>query len=237
MVRTLRRFNSQGLKEFEICHANLKERRPDQMGALLENDDLTENVLDVEMGEIRPFRDRMAAAKRMDDLISGLYTDTYTMRSDAGLWTWLTWCWWDTLVENGRIRDLACYMPEIGNFRKYYRHYLGGAWDVYNIHRDDPDRAIILLCQPVNAPGDIVEGITARQEIVTNKPVVQVFTNLYFDFNKRKIKKYAASKSQEPGSARRLVDVLKQLDQTYALNSMSPEAIMDLLPDEFDRFK
>ena len=61
-------------------------------------------------------------------------------------------------------------------------------------------------------------------------------TNLYVDKKSRKIKRYAASKAEEPGSSRRLIAVLKQLDRTYALNTMTPEAIMGLLPEEFDRF-
>ncbi len=235
-TKTLRRFTSEGLEQFELCHARLHAGYPEQIGALLEDDNLTEKISDYEIGQIKPFKDRMAAAKQMDKIVSTLNLDTFSIRSDAGLWTWLSTCWWEHLVEK-RVRELACYKPAIGNFQKYYRHYLGGAWDIYNIHRDNPERALILLCQPVNAPGDLVEGIASRRELVINKPLVQAMTDLYFDMNKRKPKPGAASKISRPGSSRRFVAVIQQFELTFATREMTSEQILDLLPPEFNEFK
>tara|TARA_B100001250_G_scaffold133964_2_gene114541 strand:+ start:2049 stop:2765 length:717 start_codon:yes stop_codon:yes gene_type:complete len=235
-TKTLRRFTSEGLAQFELCHARLHAGLPDQMGALLEKDDLTEKISDYEIGRIKPFKDRMAAAKQMDTIVSALNLDTFSIRSDAGLWTWLTACWWEHLAGK-RVRSLPCYKPEIGNFQRYYRHYLGGAWDIYNIHRDNPERALILLCQPVNAPGDIIEGIASRKDLVTNKPLMQAMTDLYFDMNKRKPKPGAGSKISRPGSSRRFVATIQQFERTFATSEMTSEQILDLLPPEFDEFK
>ena len=236
-TKTLRRFTSEGLRQFEISYSRLHAGYPENIAALLENDDWTEKISGHEIGQIQPFKDRMAAARQMDKIVSTLNMDTFSIRSDVGLWTWLAACWWEHLVEK-RLRRLYCYKPEIGNFRRYYRHYLGGAWDIYNIHRDNPERALILLCQPVNAPGDLVEGIASRKDLVTNKPLMQAMTDLYFDFNKRKPKPGAASKISRPGSSRRFVAVIQQFDLiTFATKEMTPEQILDLLPPEFDEFK
>ena len=236
-TKTLRRFTSEGLRQFEISYSRLHAGYSENIAALLDNDDLTEKISGYEIGQIQPFKDRMAAARQMDKIVSTLNMDTFSIRSDVGLWTWLTACWWEHLVEK-RLRRLYCYKPEIGNFRRYYRHYLGGAWDIYNIHRDNPERALILLCQPVNAPGDLVEGIASRKDLVINKPLMQAMTDLYFDFNKRKPKPGAASKISRPGSSRRFVAVIQQFDLlTFATKEMTPEQILDLLPPEFDEFK
>ncbi len=235
-TKTLRRFTSEGLRQFEISYSRLHAGYPEHIAALLENDDLTEKISGHEIGQIQPFKDRMAAARQMDKIVSALNMDTFSIRSDVGLWTWLTACWWEHLVEK-RVRRLYCYKPEIGNFRRYYRHYLGGAWDIYNIHRDNPERALILLCQPVNAPGDLVEGIASRKDLVINKPLMQAMTDLYFDINKRKPKPGSSSKISRPGSSRRFVAVIQQFELTFATREMTSEQILDLLPPEFDEFK
>ena len=51
--------------------------------------------------------------------------------------------------REGRVRALERYMPKVGDYRKYYRHYLSSAWDVFNIHRDDPERALFGFVSPL----------------------------------------------------------------------------------------
>ncbi|GAB4476624.1 MAG: hypothetical protein OHK0044_22590 [Burkholderiaceae bacterium] len=49
--------------------------------------------------------------------------------------------------------------------------------------------------------------------------------------------KPGASAIDRPGSVRRFVRVLQQLDLTYDIHGMSGKAIVDLLPPEFDVWK
>jgi hypothetical protein len=65
--------------------------------------------------------------------------------------------------------ERARHIPDATNFLRYYRHLLAGPWRTYRTHRDDPGRARVVLCQPLHTPGDLVEQLASRQELVTNR--------------------------------------------------------------------
>jgi hypothetical protein len=50
-------------------------------------------------------------------------------------------------------------------------------------------------------------------------------------------KRGAQVSSPEPGTLRRFVHVLQQLDVTYDVYGMSGQALLDLLPAEFDPWR
>jgi hypothetical protein len=93
----------------------------------------------------------------------------------------------------------------------------------------------VLLCGPLDRPGEIVEQIVARSEIITNPHAVEVATTIYFDPKSGSFKRGAAGKGG--GSVRRLADILNQFDLTWDLYWMSAVSILAKLPGEFDRFR
>ena len=185
-----------------------------------------------------PFENRFAAAKYLherfrDPRLQGI-------EDDPGIWAWLSLLYFEQLCradENGNYRpgDMARWIPENDNFRKYYRHLLRGPFSIYKTHQDRPERALALLCGPLGEPGDVVEQLAARQELVTNSGVMELATNLYYDLAKKSLKRGAAGRG--PGSARRLADLFNQLDITWDLYGMTAEKLMMLLPAEFNRFR
>jgi hypothetical protein len=87
----------------------------------------------------------------------------------------------------------------------------------------------------VRSPGDVVEQLASRQDLVRARGVMEATTRLYVD-EKQALKRGAASKDK-PATARRLANVLGQLDLTYDLQSLEADEVLDLLPEEFDLFK
>jgi hypothetical protein len=83
--------------------------------------------------------------------------------------------------------------------------------------------------------GDVVEQLASRQEIVTNKAIVGAATKLYYDRVTGAPRRGAGGKGA--GSARRLADIINQLDLTWDLYAMSENDLIARLPAEFDRFK
>jgi hypothetical protein len=94
---------------------------------------------------------------------------------------------------------------------------------------------LAFLKQPLWKPGDIVEQLASRKELVTNRAVAETATRLYFDSAAGAFKRGHSSKIR--GGPRRLASLLNQLDLTWYLYGMTTDEILNLLPKEFDRFR
>ncbi len=204
--------------------------------ALLEDDEDAPVAAERIEVEAREFSNRFAAAKYLDERL----TDVDQVEHDTGLWAWLALFYFEQLCRTGRDGEyrpgeLARWIPENDNYRKYYRHLLRGPFSIFRIHRDEPARAMALLCGPIKEPGDVVEQLAARQELITNGAVVGAATALYYDEKGNALKRGAAGRGL--GSARRLADLLNQLDVTWDLYGMASEDILGLLPAEFGKFR
>lgn len=234
----LRRFSEAGLRAFADYLDTLRtEPRAAVPTHLLEDDECS---LPVPGGEVqqRLFQSRLAFAQYADEILSKV--SGCDVERDQGLWAWLSLFYFDQVCPhdgNGhrKVRERARYIPAVSDFRKYYRHLLAGPYRVYRAHRHAPENALVLLCGPLHKPGEIVEQLLARQEIVTNPNAVGLATKIYYDPSTGTFKRGAASKDR--GSARRLADVLNQFDVTWDLYWMDPVRLAAKLPPEFDRFR
>ena len=229
----LHRFTAVGMERFDRFRA-ASLCRQDQLSALLNNDvcsDLVEPDIEVELCELST---RFAVGKHLYDLFDrAIVPDLVT---DQGIWTWLSALYFEQLCPPGnQPGDRARWVPAVGNYRQYYRHLLAGPFLIYRAHHDNPYRAMALLANPPHQPGDIVEQLASRQELVTNPSVMEAATKLYIDPETGKPKRGTGSKG--PGSPRRLATILNQLDLTWDLYNLETRKLLDLLPAEFDRFK
>jgi len=211
------------------------ELGPDE---ILTDEAMSEPVQPESQIEQLNFSNRFEAANYLNEKLAE--AGIANLERDKGLWAWLSLFYFDQLCpldENGLRKpgERARWILAVGDYRKYYRHLLAGPFRIYRAHRDNPDRAFALLCTPLNRPGDIVEQLASRQELVTNSAVMEAATALFVDDETRKPKRGAAGRG--PGSARRLVDTLNQLDVTWDLYSMVAEDLLEMLPGEFDRFR
>jgi len=235
----LHRFNEEGIKEFadflDALEVNPGIPIPNQ---LLTNPALALPVSASEEIQNITFKNRLDFAQHLDRILSTV--TGCDVEADVGLWSWITLLYFDQVCpaeSNGfrKIRERARYIPAVSNFRKYYRHLLAGPYRVYRAHRNAPETALILLCGPLHRPGDIVEQIVARQEIITNPNAVALATKIYYDTETGSFRRGAASKGK--GSARRLADVMNQFDVTWDLYWMTSENLLQKLPDEFENFR
>jgi hypothetical protein len=180
------------------------------------------------------FGSKLEAAKYFSDKFAGVRDVDH----NAGLWSWLALRYFDQLCPpdpSGKreVREDARYIPGTG-WRRYYRHLLAAPYRVYRSHGDN---AQLLLLDPVDKLGDIWEQLASRQEIITNLGILGTATLLYLDTKRDRPKRGAASTKRKPGTLRRFVDLIQQLDLTYDLYSMQPSDILGLLPGEFDGWR
>jgi hypothetical protein len=184
------------------------------------------------------FGTRFAAAQYLNDRFTA--AGLQNVEGDCGLWAWLALYYFEELCPPGaggrrKPGEQARWIPDVNNFQRYYRHLLAGPYRIYRAHRDEPSHALALLCGPLNRPGDIVEQLASRQEIVTNRGIMACATRLYIDPTSNRPKRGAGSKGA--GSPRRLADVLNQFDVTWDLYSLTADRLLGILPREFDRFR
>lgn len=235
----LRRFNQAGIERFgEYRKQLLLNPTATPPFELLEDSSLTEIVADVNVTP-QKFPKRYHAGVYLNDLIAS--AGLGLPEKDAGLWTWLTLFFFDDVCpaapSSGEREPRAeeRLVPKIGNHQKFYRHLLLGPYLIVRAHRDDPERAIALLHNPLWQPGEIPAQLAARKEMVTNPAVVGAAKKLYYDSVNDELKQGAGSSVK--GAPRRLAVVLKQFDLTYYLYGLSADELIALLPKEFDRFR
>ena len=233
----LRKLTESGIKEFAAYLTNLKvEPTLDAPSHLLSEPAASEALDEQVQIERVSFETRFHVASYLYERLSGLPQ----VEREAGLWAWLALFYFDELCPpgNGGVRkpgEQARYIPAIENFQRYYRHLLLGPFLIYQAHADDPQRVKGVLLTAPHAPGDIVEQLASRQELITNRAVMGTVTQLYVDPSTGRLKRGSGGKGG--GSPRRLADILNQFDVTYDLYSMAPDQLSTMLPKEFDRFR
>ena len=231
-----RRLTKEGIERFE----NFLERLRDHPNSRLPTHALTDEKLS-EAVDVKIQVESIEASSRMgvaEHVFQLLRRDTETLRIDKGFWCWLSLYWFNELcpvVTGERVPgDRYRWIAELDNTHRAYRHMLAGPYQIYRAHRDDPDRARAFLCGPVHQLGELLGQIASRPSLVTCKAVAGAATRLYYDEEDDRLRRGSSGKGA--GSARRFADVLSQLDLTWDLHSLTADQLLELLPDEFDRF-
>ena len=232
----IRRFKPEGIQAFKDFLAGVRSGAtsgpPDD---LIQTDSLSAIAADETLVPPWTFPNRFTLGKALCTLFDEPRLSDY--RRDTGVWTWLAATYFNELCpDNGGVRrpgETARWIPEEGDFRKYYRHLLAGPEGIYRAHRRHPEVAMAVLAQPAHRPGDVAEQLSARQERISNPTVMAVASRLYV--KKKAIRRGAAGRG--PGSARRFAAVLNQLDLTWDLYDLDPDGLLELLPSEFDPFR
>lgn len=163
---------------------------------------------------------------------------------EAGLWNWLALFYFDQLCPpdgsgRRRVLDADHYVLE-GRFAytRYYRHLVRFAWFAVSAHGDDAKAMLAAAgkgAAGIGQWGDMSEQLGGYQGIFGSRTVQIVAARLFLDEDGGVIRG-AASRSG-PGSVRRLATVLKQFSLTYDLRTAQPDAVIRLLPPEFERFR
>jgi hypothetical protein len=234
MERLARSLNLPGIERFRAYLASLRAGATAPPPFELLDDPAYSDELPIDVAvEQREFADRLSAAWYLFKRLSVLDTDI-TDR-DEGLWAWLSLQLFDQVCPargDGQRRPGRDYrhIPEF-DFRNRHRHLLLGPYQIYRRHGA---RSMLLLAGPVDSESGLYHEIVSRQDLIANRGVLEAAVMLYLDPKRDRPKPGAQGSHRQPGTVRRFVRVLQQLDVNYDIYGLSGEQILELLPAEFD---
>lgn len=230
-MTALRKLNAKGIKAFRTYLADIRAGSEFQSSpALLYVDDYSTAVkprIDIEQ---RTFASKLEAAVYLSATLAPI--ESPPMTADAGLWAWLALFYFEQLAPirpdgKRRPREDYHYIP---SDHRPDRHLLGGAYKLYRLHGD---HAKVLLHPKVHQHGRFIFDLDYRRDLLTNRGLIEAVGMLYWNARTRRPKRGAASDTQ-PGSLRRLIEVVQQFELNYDLYGMSAREILALLPREFE---
>ena len=233
----IRKFNQKGIEYTSDILDNYSNISQQQIDNILSSAEYSVKVSPETHVEKIRFSTRFDAAKYLYEKLEKV--DLEDIHKDIGLWTWLALFFNESLVKSSSGKKTtgakARWILDPCNHMRYYRHLLAGPYFVYKAYCNDVNAAMILLYQRIHTPGEIVEQIVSRQELVQNRAFLKTATELYYDPEKNTLKRGSSSKAG--GGPRRLADVFSQFELTRDMFSLDCQEILTLLPIEFNKFK
>jgi len=235
----IRRFNEAGMLQFRQVIADRRQaakakRAVDPIPAeLLQSDEYT-----TETRFLLP--DAPAAFKTKLDICNAVFKmipqgDFEAMREDAPLWSWLAGWYFDEItMGRKKLKEERAYVAMV-DFEGSYRHLILGPCFVATTAKDDPERVRILLYDDPTTMNEVMVQLGSYYDYLMNPVVQGVVRELYWDPSRARTKRGSGGKL--PGSPRRLMDYLHQLELNYDLRSISVERLLSFLPEEFDKYK
>ena len=181
----------------------------------------------------RKFSTRLDAGRYFTELFKTLTG----LEEDVGLWSWLSLFYFDQVCPpkpDGTRSPGRDYRHVLEPGYPYgHRHLLAGPFLVYRLHGEEGK---LLLCTRLTVENGFHHQIASRQALISNGAIIRALNLLYWDDRAEKPKRGAQANGAR-GTLLRFIDVIQQLDMNYDLYSMSAEAIVELLPSEFDEWK
>ncbi len=181
------------------------------------------------------FATRRDAAEYLTDKLMPI---EHLIADDAGFWSWLGMYYFAETAprDKGGLLKLSprdeTFVVHQGSQQSYQRRYVHYLWSAWRLYRAHGEAAAFLLDRPINDLGDIADRVFSSQRIFNSVGVVQLILTLYTTNGKQK-PKFGRGR----GGLRHLIRVLDQLERTYDVYGMSSDALLGILPPDFDSWK
>ncbi|MBX3063294.1 MAG: hypothetical protein KF726_09985 [Anaerolineae bacterium] len=163
--------------------------------------------------------------------------------NNSGLWAWLSAFYFDLVCpsENGFRKpggETRHILPTASGWRENYRHLIAAPMRMFNTYSNEEGLMNLFLYTRPHEQSEFLRHIMSVQDLAMNRGVLEALSLLYWDTKTDYPKRGALSKEPDkPGTLRRFVSILNQLNMTYDLQAMSGQQILELLPKrEFGRW-
>ena len=226
----LKQLNSIGRENFRAYLGALKAgEEPMVLPEMILNDDSQVQPTEL-IGELslEKFPTRYAMGVHLVNLLSNY--EMSDLSGMDGLWDWISLKWIDQLTE-AKVDEEATYVIS-KEYNRRYRHAVYFSWWLVYKYGSEAE---FLLCKPPHTRGDLLEQLTSVQYLPNCKSFIRAGRALYWDDDKKALKKGAGGKGA--GSPRRFMAWIAQIELNYDLFEIETQAVIDMLPAEFDRYK
>lgn len=238
MVTAIRVLTDKGTEAFRgyIVEAKTDPKKPPPIDQLSHKPWSSEFIIYIEIHDLS-VKTRMELGKQLVQLFKSNGVERKDIINNPGIWSWLALMWFDCLCpvkDDGtrKVRDASRYICS-NDYTDYYRHLVASSWDLYYLHED---HSRLFLWTPLDTHNDFIEQLASRQNIITNKALIESFDYLYWD-SKLGRPKIGAQNRNKAGNFRRFLSFIQQIDLTYDLHTLSAEEILALLPVEYSPWK
>ena len=162
---------------------------------------------------------------------------TAKLADDWAFWSWLGMFHLSDIITPDRrhrvsaVHETFVVGEDSAGQRDRHRNYLWISWRIASQYGDD---ATFSLDRDIMEIGEITRHTTESRRIFNSVGVARLIWALFTDGDR--LKRGAVNKSGR-GTLRHLLRVLSQLERTYDVYGMEPDALLAILPPDFDRWK
>ena len=231
----LRSFNETGRGEFETLLLSGSNSIFTELGVLASDPKKSKEVPGLfEWDSNKRTRQDLGAA------LYACFTSSETalkLADDPNIWNWLA-CLLFREIHKGDLK----LVPKIKgdaprwlvreNTARGHRHLVLGSYTSFKNNVDNLKAAQCILHQDIFEPGELVERIAGKSSLSV-MPVVQVATWMYID--PKRNAPYSGITSI--GTPQQLSKYLNQIEKNVDYQSMTPKALLKLLPPSFSRWQ
>lgn len=175
---------------------------------------------------------KMELAQRIHLAIQNLAVDELSKQTQEGMWNWLSLFFFDSITDGRREFGEVHRFVLSRNWNRRSRHLIESSYNAYRIHGEFA--SVILENKPWKG-GEVFNNLAGTQEYWVNQSLFRIVHSLYWD-SQNKMPKKGITPREKPGTIRRLISFLNQLNRTYDLFALSPKEFQMLIPKEFERW-
>ncbi|MDF1754849.1 MAG: hypothetical protein P1U89_18830 [Verrucomicrobiales bacterium] len=183
-----------------------------------------------------PFESKFEFAKSLSEALGDFKIEDLSEEKSEGMWNWLALFYFDILSphdDKGKRKA-----TEINRFllsrdwKRKSRHLVSSVVGAYQMHGQVSE---VVLSSAPSIGSEIVNQLSGSQEFWTNRGLIKYVHLLYWDIENNCVKK-GVTPREKPGTIRRLVEILHQLERTYDLYSLDLDDFKIIAPAEFRRW-
>ncbi len=174
--------------------------------------------------EPRVFTTRREAGAYLAEVLAPVQ---HLIADDDGVWSWLGMYYFaeSFALRTKRTRppasEVFVYRRDDGSrsYQRRYKHYLRSSWLLYRQHGEEAD---FFLDEDITTFGDLVDRAFSNSRVFTSRGFMPLLIHLFTAEGKLK--------TDTRDSIRHLMRILPQLELTYDVYGMEPDALIEILP-------